>query len=540
MNDSLLEIIGEIETRYLPGNGKELGRKAQILTDLGYLRHELLSDVLKEKQIGAAYEVFYNELIQSGLIPPGEIKKIELMYPEQAPAKLLEMAADTDEGLIFGKLPAFGERGLPTRITHYRLNLLGLFNAPAETAFNAASYFALEKAASYIQKPKLATLNLLADLQNYTVAFLESCGYQNCLAVFSANPSAETDSELEYSGQFRRLLKKGLEKHAGIFEEIDEQIFFRNDDKVDGEFLKQRENDETNRFVLRLIQLHQWMAGFYDGALDSDFGPVTLGSLKTIIRLYNEAGASQVKPGEVLARVKGNTYIFNALFFLQHYKNENYSGDNTSETLNILSESYQKAPAEEKVKFETNMLSVFTDISNNQDTLPVKKNGAIRRVFFGIKTFFKKAFGFARRLFRWIAEKTEHAAVFISHVVSMIYRFFKEAARHFAEGLKFLLGRLPVISRNNNGKMLYSNFDFSKDGLCILNSNDPQAVKIHMKTVGSKIKSMSFSLTLIAFLLQALKGLLRAGSPVTWPFLVIKLASSLKKLTDSYKIILTT
>lgn len=540
MDDPLLEIIGEVEKNYLPGSGKELGRKTQLLIDLGYLRYELLADVLLEQKIREAYGHFYKELIESGLVALRDVKKIELMYQRQAEEKLLEMAADIDEGLIFGKLPEFGEKGLATRIIHYRLNLLGLYNAPIGMAFNAASYFALEKAASYIQKPRLATLNLLADLENYTVAFLDSCGYQNCVAVFSVGPSVERKQEFDYTGHFKRRLKENLKKHPEIFEDIDKHIFFRNDDKVDEEFLRKKENDETNRFVLRLIQLHQWMAGFYDGALDSDYGSKTLDSLQNIIARFNESGAEQVETREVLARVKENIFIFNALFFLLHYKDENYAGDNTFETLKILSESYQAAPAKDQDDFEENLKSEFDHITQNQDNLPAKKDGVIRRAFFGIKTFFKKAFRFAHKLFRWIADKVERATTFVRNAIQMIYRFFKEAIRHFIEGIKFMLGRLPVVSRDNNGKMLYSNFDLSKDGICILGSNDTQTVELHSKAVGDKVKSMSFSLALIAFVFKALKGLLSAGAPIAWPVFVIKLATSLKKLTDSYKIILTT
>ncbi|NOY95352.1 MAG: hypothetical protein GXO81_03035 [Chlorobi bacterium] len=540
MNNLFEDILGSTQNNLLEDNGKELGIKAQLLTGLGYLRHELLVDILKEKQISEAFSTFYTEFTESGLIKKQEFKNIEMLYGEQAEVKLLEIATDIDEGVLFGKLPEFGQKGLQTRIIHYRLNLLGLYAGPIEQAFNANSYFALEKAAFYVQKTKLATLNLLADLQSYTVAFLESYGYQNSLVVFSLKKAKNTDGYPEFKGHFKRRLKKDMKGHEDIFEEIDQHVFYRRDIKVDENFLRTREKEEINSFILRLIQVHQWMGGFYEGLLDADYGEVTLGSLKAIIERYNDTVAEKVKFGEVLARIKGCTFIFNALFFLQQYKIENQASDRSFDTLMILSESYEKASDADRKKFEENMKVGFENIVANQDNLPGKKNGMAYQFFFGIKTFFKKAFKFACKLFRWIVGQVKNVASFIKNTLKMIYRFFKEAVRHFIEGIKFLLGKLPVISSDKNDKIIYSIFDIDKDGINIIGCRDASLVESHMKSVNQKICSMSFSLSLISFLFQALKSLLSAGTVIAWPVFVIKLVTAFKKLVNSYNLIITT
>jgi hypothetical protein len=122
----------------------------------------------------------------------------------------------------------------------------------------------------------------------------------------------------------------------------------------------------------------------------------------------------------------------------------------------------------------------------------------------------------------------------------MIYNYLKEAVRHFIEGVKFFLGKLPVTTQSKDGHYLYSNFDLDKDGINIFETSDPSDVKSHMNQVMLKVQSMSFSLAMIGFLFQVLKTGLSAATVIGWPLFILNLVISFKKVIDTYKAVLTT
>jgi hypothetical protein len=282
------------------------------------------------------------------------------------------------------------------------------------------------------------------------------------------------------------------------------------------------------------------MAGYYNGALDADFGELTVESLIEIIENYNEGSDDKIRAADVLARVRDDYFIFNCLYFLKQYKEENRQADQTMNTLAILSDVYSKAKPGEQVAFESNFQAGIEVIKNGEDNIPETKNGVLRRVFFGIRTFFKKAFRFAGKLFRWIVSGMKQAATFVNNAIRMIYTYLKDAIRHFIEGVKFLLGKLPVTTQSSNGSFMYSNFDLDKDGLNVFGTANASDIKIHMDMVRQKVHSMTFSLALIGFLYQALKTVLTAAVVIAWPLFILKLVIAFKKVIDSYKTVLTT
>jgi hypothetical protein len=538
--DPVTDILNVAEENYLSAKGKSLGAKAQMLSDLGYLNTEFLSGIFMENKIAEAYQAFYTDLQQSGLKSTREINEFTNIYQDQAGLKLLESVTDIDEGILFTKLPELGEPGLMTRIIHYRLSLLGLYTGPIQLNYNAFSYAGLEKAATYVNKSKLSTLNLLANLQSYTEAFLIENGFLHSVVAFKSGISGKQKDVPEYSGKFKRQIRQDLKDHETQFEILEEKLFRRNDDNVDLALLQSMAGEEINRFILRLIQLHQWMAGYYNGALDADFGELTLESLIEIIENYNEGSDDKVRAADVLARVRDDYFIFNCLYFLKQYKEENRQADQTMNTLAMLSDSYSKAEPDEQLAFETNFQAEIEVVRSGQDAIPETKNGVLRRVFFGIRTFFKKAFRFARKLFRWIVSGLKQAVTFVNNAIRMIYTFLKDAIRHFIEGVKFLLGKLPVTTQSSDGRFMYSNFDLDKDGLNIFETANASDVKIHMDMVRQKVHSMSFSLALIGFLYDALKAALSAAAVIAWPLFILKLVIAFKKVIDTYKTVLTT
>lgn len=533
----LEDILKKAEENYILSDGKSTGAKAQMLSDLGYLSTEVLSSFSMVNIIEEAYQSFLADFLQSGLISNKELGDTVTIYQDQFGLKLLQAVTDIDEGLQIGRLPELGEYGLITRIIHYRLSLLGLYTGPVDLCFNAYSYAGIEKAAAYINKTKLITVNLLADMQGFTEAFLQEKGFTNSIVVFRSGIAGKSDKLPEYSGKFKRQLRRDLGDHKSEFEILDKHLFFFNDDKVDENFLKSMAAEDINLFILRLIQIHQWMAGYYNGALDSEYSLKTIASLTEIIENYNEDSGNNIGKEDVLARVTDDYCILNCLYFLKHYQDENLMKDRTLSTLDILSESYNKAEPNEQQAFETNFQKGVDFVKSSQGSIPEKRNGVIRRVFFGIRAFFKKAFRFARKLFRWIVKGM---GSFVQNVIRMIYSYLKDAIRHFIDGVKFLLGRLPVTTQNKDSQTLFTLIDLDKDVYNIFGTANTTDVNNHVDMVMQKVYSMSFSLAVIGFLYQGLKFAMSTATLIGWPLFILKLVTAFRNVIDSYKLVLTT
>ena len=536
MISELDHIIQKAEVSYLNDSGDNLRLKAQMLIDLGYLEKAFLMNAVSESQVHSAMIEFRKDLDGEIILSKADISAYEKVYATGANAKLLEKMVDVDEGLQFDKLPAFGDQNLQTRILHYRLNLLGLYDGRVAAAWSALSYTALEKAAVFAGQLKQRTMNLLADLEAYTAAVLKKTGYKNPLLVFESDPH---DKIPEYTGAFKRHLKQNLEKHKNVFDALDDALFFRRDKKVNMSYLSTLKHSETNRFLLRLIQVHQWMAGVYDGVLDGEYGAVTLESLLDVISHYNDEDREHVKTDKLLVRIAGNMYLFNAVHFLISYSHENLSADRTFDTLQVLSESVSGANPDDQQLFEQNFQSEVALINSGESSIPESRNGFLPRLFTGVKTFFKKLFRFAKKLFKWIVEQAQKAIQFVRNVVRMIYSFLKEAVIHFINGVKFLLGKLPVNSIKNRQQGLFTQFDIDKDAVNIALRADEGLIMEHIRRVNQTVGSMQFSLQFIVFLFTSLKSAVLAPVPIAWPLFILKMVYSFKKVIEKYKLINT-
>lgn len=533
------DLIQKLDKQYLPPNDSTQQQKASYLSDLGYMPDivETEGEVF-DQFLNQAFQEFYTDLQKSGLISSQTQKQLKTLYPSEYEVKLLEICLDMDEGLQIEKLPAFGDQDLITRILHYRLNLLGLYTAPVKAYFSAASYNGLSKASSFTGKTPLSTANLLADIQQFTVVYLKNRAYKHPVVIMQLSDTS-TEGLEKYTGAFKRAVKRELTGYDEVFDELNKSLFRRNDDKVDVADALELLNADDNSFIIRLIQVHQWIAGFYQGSIDGDVGAVTLQSLQDVISSYNESGESvDEKRTLVVLSDKEKLLAFNAIFFLNKYKLEQQQSDKTISTLEAVNNSYQAASEEDQKQFETTFNEQWGKVANGEPLTESQPKGFFQRIFGGIRAFFKKAFRFARKIFSWILKGIKKVAGFIGNFLKKIYNIIKEAAQHFIEGVKFLLGKTTVLT-NENQQTIITNFDLDKDVLNLGTSIDNSLLKTHVGKVDEKVNSLKFSLTLIAFLFKTIRAILMGGI-VAWPLFLFKLAKSFKQVIDSYKQIATT
>jgi len=532
---ALDDIVDKLDSQFINDAEDDLGKKAQLLEDLGYLS---LSPTLPEQAfqslVSQAFEDFNNELNQSSLVSKYTINQLKELYPLAYEVKLLERCTDIDEGIIFKKLPEFGDRNLKTRIIHFRLNLLGQYHQPIKAYYSASSHNGLTKAASFINKGLLATINMLADIQQYTTYYLKQNGYKHPVVIMQSQDLNGKDIA-QYNGAFKRSVKRELGSNDEVFQELKKGIFKRNDDKVDVEDALSILENEQNAFIIRLIQIHQWMLGFYTGKIDGEIGTVSVNSLLNVISSYESSGESTAdKKLLVILSEKEGLLAFNAIFFLNRYKLEYQSSDKTIDTIEKVNDSYLQASPEDQKLFEQHLnqnFSVTQATSNN-------KKSFLHKIFGGIRSFFKKAFKFGRKIFKWIVDKISAAASFITSFVKKLASFLKEAAHHFIEGVKFLFGKTTIASTSASESII-THFDLDKDVLNLGSSLKEELLGKHKKKVNTKVSELKFSLSLIAFLFKTIKSILLGGL-VAWPLFILKLVKAFKQIENSYKQIATT
>lgn len=541
------DIVDTLDQQYLPKPKSRLTGLAQQLGDLGYLKEfDGQTDLINESEVNTVMAKFSNDFKNAELISPKERTQLLQIYGNEVDERFLQLCLDVDEGLTFKALPNFGDQDLKVRIIHFRLKLLGVYANPIDTYYNATSYHGLSQLADMVGKSMLSTCNLLADLQQFTVKYLSHKGYENPVSIFKVNLSTLKNLKDEegkphqlkdYTGAFKRTVKRELTHYPEVFNELKKTIFRRNDDRIDMDSVNELAQNSDNDFVIRLIQIHQWMAGFYHGKLDGDLGPVTIQSLLQVIDSYNESGDDiDEKKALVILVEKEGIIAFNTIFFLNKYKVEQSQSDKTVQTLEAINTSYQGAKPEQQAAFNTNFNK---GISNAREGKRITaKQGFFGRLFSGIKGFFKKIFRFAKRIFGWIAKAVGKVASFIGNFLKKIYEVIKEAAKHFIEGVKFLLGKTVVLSGNPNQNIL-TQFSSDSDVFNLAKNLDETILNTHKSKVNEKVQSLKFSLLLIALLFKTIR-LLLLGAAVAWPIFLLKLAKSFKQLIDQYKQIQTT
>ncbi len=536
MPEPLLSFVEEAGSNYLQedGKGNIVELQGQLLIDLGYLTQEFLADFNLNREVFEAYKLFEQDLLHSGLVSEGELSELYQVYGEDTALKLLEKTLDMDEGFNVSKVCAFGQQDIVSRVVHYRLSIMGLYEGKVEQPFNAYSYQAIQALSKVLGTSMPKALELTADIHDLTKFYLNNQLYDHSLVSFDLSQAVQIP---DYSGKFKRRLKRDLRDHDKAFDFIKDQVLYRDDKKVNEAFLRRLSDDPKNAFTIRLIQIHQWIEGTYEGTLDGELGDLTAKSLIDLITDFNESNEGALKTGEVLVRVKGDLCVFNALYFLKKYQQESNVKDPLEGVLSNLSTSLGQASEEAKAQFEHNFNNQIEEVCSASSKAPEKMNGFLKRVFVGIRGFFRKALKFSGKIFKWLVELPKRVLSFLKNFIKNIYNFIKQAVKHLIEGILFLIGKAPVMTVQDR-KLHYSNFDFDKDAISILSSEGMDSLKMHMDKVNKRVLSMRFSLLFISTVMNLLKDFILAANPIGWPFFILKLIKSFKTAASNYKLII--
>lgn len=524
-------IIQQLESE-VTGLPDYTAESLQHLFELGYLPM-FKANALLPGDVEKAETIFLAEAEESGFFDTASEPAIYLNPRDQLQA-WLRKATDINDGIAFKSLPVAGTPNLAARIIHYRLELLGLWPMPITGNFSALTLEKINELAEYTKTAPLEAINFPANIDRFSRQLMANNPPEKFVVIFkSPHVANETKKHLDRRQAFKRQLVSDFGERSDYIRFLAREILKNNPAKIDYAYLSGQSNDPFSRFVMRLVQLQQWEEGFYNGLLDSDIGEVTIRSILDAIDFYNATEDQQIKSYRVITSLQGDYFLFNALFFLQHYTTESDETDAAKAREAIvenISGDLEKADANEKEMFQKHFLALKSEIFDENKTQPTEKKGLLKRIYYGLRNLFKKVFRFAGKIFRWISEKVKGMWNFLKNIFRNIFEDMRLAISAFVEGIQFIFGQ-RTFETDAGGQAIVSWFGIDGDSTSITTNRIEEVLQQHLAKTSFGIKSMRFAMAVVEGVLTII---VRALSIITWPLLLLQITSVYNKIIHSF------
>lgn len=320
--------------------------------------------------------------------------------------------------------------------------------------------------------------------------------------------------------RFKAKLKKSLS--SSFYAEVRREIF-KNRNTV---YLEQVIADPFNQFLIRLVQIHQWMNGYYFGKLDSALRAMSFDSL---VELVEDIPHLRLK--YVLTKLGDQTsgyWVLNIHYFLDRMVAEVLADD----------KQYSAADVIEKYELEFDRPDYRTAITDEAWTIykqdhetGLEQVDKIRRIYFGIRTLARSIIRGFGRLIRFIIKGVRKLITIFKNFINILYKEIREGFRKFSEGMSFLFGnRLLETKDASTGNIIQSKYDFDFDMLIVTpNRINIEAIIQHQALSLRYTQNLNFSLVLTAKIIKWAFRLIKAGTLISWPQLALRIAIYFKK-----------
>ena len=526
-------ILGRLEeeVKTLPDVKNEC---LQHLVELGYIPLNLLN-ALRPADLEKAKDQFLFEAHDSSLFQSPDFLGAAFREPDNFLVGLLRKALDIDEGFMFAKLPEKGALNLTTRIIHYRLDVFGLWPFAINKPYSLINSEArLKMLAEFAKSTPLEAINLLADVEGLTNHLLSVNENDTFIFAFRANGnlSKEIIRKLDQKGAFSRQLVDDFGERSDFIKYLRKEII--KGKRTDFGFLRQEVENPFKIFLLRLIQVHQWQEGFYNGLLDGDLGEVSLQSLMDAIEFYNTANRKNIKIHRVLTYVDDGYFLFNALFFLQEYMVEDVEqiAESSAEDaiINNIISQVQQSDETTVASFQNGFLKLKAEILVDSESKPLERKGLLQRIYFGIKKIIKKVFKIAKNVFSWIVETTKKFWGLLKKVFGHFFENLRNGIKAFADGMKFLLGKREVSTASDVG-LIASKMQFDGDSFNLVLGQTNSLVETHVGKMQYHAATLQFSVAVVGGVINIIKNILNV---LSWPLLVFTIIKIYKHIKEAY------
>lgn len=508
----------EAELEGLPDFSGEI---LQHLAELGYLSLPVLA-VPAQHQVQKAKDAFEADLWRCGLFPEDELVRVRGFGRSYFLRNFLRRMTDIDEGVQLSTLPQRGEQSLSSRLLHYRLDLMGLWELPISTSLGTSSLTALAALSVFAKCPELEALNLLGNIEQFTARLLRVYDEEQFILCFrSPRSSEDMRGSLNHRNAFGRQLKADFGERTDYLKFLQKHVFNNRQERIDYGFLEQASRTDFNAFLIRLIQIHQWQEGFYNGLLDSDLGDLSLQSFIDAIDFYNSANEKDIKMKRFLTYLGQDYFMFNALFFLTEYMVEEEK-DGTEEFWSSLAGQLAEADDETQSRFTRNVRRLMP----NADFEAKPENGLLKRIYFGARKLLQKAFRFIQKICRWVADKLEQMWSFLKKLFSDFFGNLEQGLRMFVNGLRFLLGR-KVIATGSGQQCIVTQIRLDGDISNIALNADSLLMERHLDETREKLDELNFSLRVTG---EILRLVIQSLSIICWPLLLFSVVKGVRQI----------
>lgn len=481
-------IVNALERNRLTLNRERLFAQFQPLADLGYLNHTDINEKMSESLKRTAIIEFRKDYSFVHLLkyrynfedPDAYYQYAFMLNP--AEEDLLHKMVSINGEFVLPYGPELGRVSLYSRIVHFRLRLFGLWQASEHCAVSNP----------YTQKSVQALVSLarLCGMPEKNLMEIVLC---------CGNLNALLDHFFVYT-------EKNISKKVAYVPKQGVVL----DDKASELVLSQ-----SNRFLSRVYQLFLWVKGAYTGRIDGDLGQMTIGSLKELLRLVNEASHEKKL---VLANFFGGDrelpyYMWNVgdLMKLKQESESKKPVNSFSLVDNLVNDDF---PLEDITASLMNVLG--SDSKKNrqsyfgEDCTKLFQEPVIKELYDNIRKRNFLAKGSRKRFFSRIFRKSGVLRSFIRGLLQTI----RNGLSVFLHGLRFLMGRRTIFTSNPQGHSVVSRFDCDFDVILLADAQlDPHSLKQHGQKCIYMSNSLKQSLSLCG---SVIKTVYLLSTPVGW------------------------
>lgn len=472
---------------------------------------------------GLLHECFFGLDLKEGedaACVPGTVE-LDLLH------RLVSLDGETE----LEDVPVIGSLNLDSRILHYQLQILGLYEGDPGAPLSEAGMKGIWQLETWLgidsETEILPFLGDIGELSNTIAKKLGARQLDHAVAYFKEPFKTMTGLGTKPRAFLKELERVVPEEHAaGFFALVDPKrgrmIRRLRDSRVVGQLTR----DPFNRFLLRLVQVRQWMRGFYQGKLDFWFGPKSLRSLKG----YAEALDFEV--GELVVRAGkddsgGEYWAMNMAALLNRIREEEEAeGELPADgAISQFEDHFDQLNEDEQAEVVSQLNKGTADHHKDHQ----KGLGLGRRIYLGVKSMALSIKSGFKMLVKWIKNGVAKLVNLGKNLFRLISRQLREGLRSFGSGISFLFSGKETVSQTRSGKEIVSDFSFDFDfALAAPTRVKAKELETHLELVGNSVHNLNFCLRLTGAVLHWVTQLLQG--PIGWLKLALRVAKTLRKM----------
>ncbi|WP_116127945.1 peptidoglycan-binding domain-containing protein [Lewinella sp. IMCC34183] len=280
-----------------------------------------------------------------------------------------------------------------------------------------------------------------------------------------------------------------------------------------------------NDFARRLLQLTLWRIGYYDGALDSDFGPRTHEALLRFLEQESEGGRRR-KIAKILVRREGEGAYAVKLRPLGK-RLRDYAPPDKQEARNLEDDIWKRIA--EARQIDTVDQTFAERQQEATEAYGAPQRHPFRRVYFAVGSLLRAALRGIARIIDWIRRAVSFTLGAIFDFIKLVAKRLREGVGLFFTGMRFFanffLGR-PVVTPEPGSTPVtvaaLTRFGLDFDTVnYVADSAGAEAVRDHGRLLRRLAAGAEFFLTVAITVVRAAAAW---GTPLGWIHLGVLIA----------------